>query len=94
MKSPPRRIVSGGLTIEGGTQWKSRRAERTAKIDQLVANYEQTRAQIEGQLREQGHQTPASEAEKIAAADYGRTVEGMRRLITRARARKRKATRD
>jgi hypothetical protein len=88
---PPTRIVSATLAISGGTavggeKPKSRRVTKAEETERLLTYFDETKKQIETQLREQGHPSPVAEAKRIAAADYRvHSVEAMRKKAKRTR---------
>jgi hypothetical protein len=89
---PPSRIVSargaGGRPPRKKSKDEAR--DKFAEDKRLIAYFEETKRQIEVQLRAAGRRRAAEEAGEIAAKDYGYTLENMRRKITRIRARARK----
>jgi hypothetical protein len=87
MKTPsfPPYITSARGTAS--SRVKKTRASKAADKEWHLECFENIKRQVEPQLREQGHKQPATEAERIAAAAIGYTVEGIRQVRTRVRRR-------
>src|SRR5262245_36095526 len=88
MKRPPlkRTVFAAGATTT--QEPKSRRAAKAAEDERLLTYVDATKKEIEEQLRERNHPTPATEAERLAAETYGYSVEAIRKKKFRTKKRK------